>query len=300
MVQVAAEDHPGVPAIQADLTDLPFERGAVAAGWAAKAHHHQSAAQQPQAQAALPPLRAPGGRLALTMFTDPPSVDADPAVETVTTPDQDDLPGRCFTYWNPDRLAAVVAGAGFGVDRLVLGEPGVGEARTIEIEATRAHALPDHVGPRMRLLCCGLNPSVHAANAGVGYVTRSNRFWPALREAGLTRFDRDARRLLRHDRIGMTDLVKRPTPRAADVTTAEFREGTARLAELCRWLDPAAVVVVGLAGWRAGRDRRAEVGWQPEPLGPTPVYVMPSTSGLNARVPLAELAHHLRTAADGR
>jgi hypothetical protein len=35
---------------------------------------------------------------------------------------------------------------------------------------------------------------------------------------------------------------------------------------------------------------------QPETLGGRPIYVLPSTSGLNARVPLADLAEHLATA----
>ena len=36
---------------------------------------------------------------------------------------------------------------------------------------------------------------------------------------------------------------------------------------------------------------------QPDTFGGVPAYVMPSTSGLNARVPLDELADHLRAAA---
>jgi len=63
------------------------------------------------------------------------------------------------------------------------------------------------------------------------------------------------------------------------------------------WLEPGAVCFVGLAGWRAAIDRRARAGVQPEPFGGRPAYVMPSTSGLNARVPPAELADHLRAAA---
>jgi TDG/mug DNA glycosylase family protein len=66
---------------------------------------------------------------------------------------------------------------------------------------------------------------------------------------------------------------------------------------LCAWLRPGALCVVGLVGWRAGVDRRATVGWQPDPIGGVPVYVMPSTSGLNARTPLAELRGHLAAAA---
>ena len=167
-----------------------------------------------------------------------------------------------------------------------------------ELSNPRRLALPDHVGAAMRLLCCGINPSVHAAEAGVGYVTRSNRFWPALLASGLADVDRDPRLLLRRHRIGMTDLVPRPTPRASDLDPAEYGPSLDRLARLCGWLRPAAVVVVGIDAWRrASGDRRAVLGWQPEPVGPTPVYVMPSTSGLNARVPLADLVDHLRAAA---
>jgi hypothetical protein len=57
------------------------------------------------------------------------------------------------------------------------------------------------------------------------------------------------------------------------------------------------VCFVGLAGWRAAVDRRAQAGVQPSGLAGAPVYVMPSTSGLNARCPLAELTDHLRAAA---
>jgi hypothetical protein len=41
------------------------------------------------------------------------------------------------------------------------------------------------------------------------------------------------------------------------------------------------------------------VGWQPRPLGGRPVYVMPSTSGLNASTQLPGFVDHLRTAAAG-
>jgi TDG/mug DNA glycosylase family protein len=118
-------------------------------------------------------------------------------------------------------------------------------------------------------------------------------------QAGLTTADRDPIRMLHDDRIGMTDLVKRATPRADELSAAEYRAGVQRLEALCTWLRPQALAVVGLAGWRAGADRKAVVGWQPAPLGPTPVYVLPSTSGLNAGTSLAQLVEHLRTAAGG-
>ena len=59
----------------------------------------------------------------------------------------------------------------------------------------------------------------------------------------------------------------------------------------------ATVVMVGLAGWRAAVDRKAVAGEQPEAFGGRPVYVMPSTSGLNAGSRLDDLVDHLRAAA---
>ena len=68
------------------------------------------------------------------------------------------------------------------------------------------------------------------------------------------------------------------------------------LERLVEWLQPGAVCFVGLAGWRAAVDRRAIAGPQPDGIGGRPAYVMPSTSGLNARTPPSELADHLRAA----
>ncbi len=193
----------------------------------------------------------------------------------------------------------MVEAAGFRVDHLDTSDPAGPGHTHIDLVATAQRALPDHVGADMRLLCCGLNPSLHAADAGVGYVTGSNRFWKAMTAAGLATRDRDPRHLLHQHRIGMTDLVKRATPRADELRAAEYRQGVERLAELCTWLRPRVVAVVGLAGWRAAVDRSAAVGWQPQRLGPSPVYVLPSTSGLNAGTSLTDLVDHLRAAADG-
>ncbi len=161
--------------------------------------------------------------------------------------------------------------------------------------ATRELSLPDTVGPGMTLLVSGLNPSVYAAEAGVGFARPGNRYWPAALAAGIVSVDRDPDHALRRHGIGMTDVVKRATPRADALDAEEYRDGLARLERLAAWLRPGAICFVGLAGWRA-QHPKAAAGVQPETLGGRPVYVLPSTSGLNARVPLADLAEHL---ADG-
>jgi TDG/mug DNA glycosylase family protein len=184
----------------------------------------------------------------------------------------------------------VLTGAGFGVRAL--------EHRrgAIRATATRERTLADTVAAGMRLLVCGLNPSVLSADVGVGFARPGNRFWPAAIAAGIASRPRDPRHALRHHGTGMTDVVKRATVAAAELTAGEYRDGVARVERLCRWARPQAVCFVGLAGWRAAVDRRAVAGVQPRELGGVAVYVMPSTSGLNAHSRPADLADHLRAA----
>ena len=181
------------------------------------------------------------------------------------------------------RVADVVTGAGFEV-------LGPGRAR-------RLRTLPDTVGPGMRMLVCGLNPSVVAADAGFGFAGATNRFWPAASEAGLLSRIRDPLHALLVDGVGMTDLVKRATPGTKDLVAHEYRAGAQRVERLVRWLRPGVVVFVGLEGWRAAVDRGAHPGLQPAAFGEVPAYVMPSTSGLNAHARLVDLVAHLRAAA---
>ena len=201
-------------------------------------------------------------------------------------------------------LDDVIPGAGFTVlgtldaETPISAEEGGRAGRGLVLR--RDHTLPDTVRAGMRLLVCGLNPSPYAADAGVGFGRPGNRFWPAAAAAGLVTADRDPRRALVVDQVGMTDLVKRVTARAAEVGRAEYQAGLERVERLCEWLRPEAVCMVGLAGWRAAADPKAGPGWQGRRLGPAPVYVMPSTSGLNARVGLEDLTQHLQAALKGQ
>ncbi len=166
----------------------------------------------------------------------------------------------------------------------------------LDVRMRRARTLADTVGPHMHLLIVGLNPSLHAADSGIGFSGPSNRGWPALMASGLATTDRDPLALWRDHRIGMTDLVKRATARASELSAADYRTGLVRLERLCAWLRPRAVCIVGLTGWRAAVDRRAQVGRQPRRLGGRPVWVMPNPSGLNTHASLAELVENLQAA----
>ena len=273
--------------VQADLEALPLRSGAVRGTWASKCLQHVPAERLPLALADLHRAMAVGARLDLVVFEGDGSL---------WSSQGDDLPGRRFWNWSRRRLVDVVHGAGFADARLRAVERG-GEMTELHVTAQRGRTLADLVAPGMAMLVCGLNPSLYAADVGVGYARPGNRFWPAVRAAGLATVDRDAHHLLRHHGIGTTDLVKRATVAAAEVTAAEFADGVGRVERLCAWLRPRVLYLVGLQGWRSAVDRRARPGPQPERLGGVPVYVGPSTSGLNASTQLAGHVAHLRAAA---
>ena len=121
----------------------------------------------------------------------------------------------------------------------------------------------------MRLLMCGVNPSLYSADAGVGYARPGNRFWTAALAAGIVDRDRDPIDALLGHGVGMTDFVKRPTRTAAEVTVDEYRAGYARVERLVEWLQPGAVCFVGLSGWRTVVDPKAMAGLQVGRIGRT-------------------------------
>jgi TDG/mug DNA glycosylase family protein len=282
MVRLARDVAPDAWPVQADLEALPFRRGSLGGGWARASYVHVRRERLPIALADLHDALAVGAPAHLLLLAG--TEDGELA--------DDDFAGRWFAAWDPDALRDVFVGAGFDVQTCAVDA----ESHWIQVRVVRARTLPDTVGPGMRLLVCGLNPSVYSADVGVGFARPGNRFWPAAIAAGLVNIGRDTRAALAAG-IGMTDVVKRATPRADELTRDEYRSGLARVERLVRWLQPGAVCFVGLAGWRAAIDRKAVAGVQPDGIGGRPVYVMPSTSGLNARVPPSELADHLRAAA---
>jgi TDG/mug DNA glycosylase family protein len=158
----------------------------------------------------------------------------------------------------------------------------------------RMRTLPDYLGPNLRILLVGLNPSLYSADAGVGFARPGNRFWPAILAAGLLDRDREPRHALVDHGVGMTDLVKRASARAAELDAAEFQKGYQRVHTIVQWLQPKVVCFVGLSGWRSAVDRRAIAGVQPHTIGSSAIYVMPTPSGLNAHATVASLADHFR------
>ncbi len=269
--------------VRADLRALPIRSRSLGGAWSRHSHLHLPKCDLPLALARLHWAMDVGAPLVMSLWRGDG--------EGVVGPEEDeDLPGRFFARWQADEVAAVVAGAGFDVEQVSL------EGESVWVDARRARTLADTVGPGMDVLVCGPNPSVVAADAGLGFAGPTNRFWRAALESGLVSGVKDPLRALLVDGVGMTDLVKRATAAAAELHRDEYRSGAERVRGLVGWLRPRLVLFVGLAGWRAAVDRRARPGLQDEPFAGVPAYVMPSTSGLNAATPYAELVDHMAAA----
>lgn len=167
--------------------------------------------------------------------------------------------------------------------------------RTVEVEAVVT--APATIGPAMRLLIVGVNPSPKSAETMVPFGRNGNRFWPAVLRAGLATVDRDPADLLEHGRVGMADLSKIVTRRADEVPAAELAAGFERLGRIVTWLRPAVVAVLGVTAWRtATGERSVALGRQPTDLAGVPLWILPNPSGLNAHTSVDDMAERLAAA----
>lgn len=170
---------------------------------------------------------------------------------------------------------------------------------TEQLESFRGATVPDLVGEGCRLLFVGINPGLWTAATQTHFCHPSNRFYPALRSAGIIDWSVDPdtgmtdqqRESLVATGIGITNLVDRATVRASEVGKDELQRGGRRLARLADELAPTVVAVAGVTAYRdAFGHRRAGLGRQDDHLGPAQVWVVPNPSGLNAHETIASLA----------
>lgn len=162
-----------------------------------------------------------------------------------------------------------------------------------DIAAAVTRGTPDLIVPGLDVLFCGINPGLYSAAVGHHFARPGNRFWPALFAAGFTPrlftgFD-DAELLQLG--CGLTNIVKRSSARAEEVTRDELRAGATKLRRKLLRYRPRFLAVVGFGAFRTAFERpRAVAGPQPERIGDTTVWLLPNTSGLNANHLPAQLA----------
>ena len=166
--------------------------------------------------------------------------------------------------------------------------------------------LPDYVVPGLHVLSVGLNPSVVSVRVGFYFANPRNRFWRAFEESGLAESRGEPSRsrhrvLLEQDRIGFTDVVKRPSRQGYELRAGDFRRDAPRLLQLVEEIRPAWVWFHGKQAYRHflkyALDRSPEKirwGLQSRAIGGAQVYVTPNPSPANAAYSLADLRRWYR------
>jgi double-stranded uracil-DNA glycosylase len=175
----------------------------------------------------------------------------------------------------------------------------------LELDEFRGCEVDDLVGPELRLLFVGINPGLWTAAVGTHFAHPTNRFYPALAAAGITDYEVDrVAGMTEADRahlvargVGITNLVRRATARASELSGEELREGGARLRRFVAEHRPAVVAIAGVTAYRdAFGERGAALGRQPDTLeseihwSGAALWVVPNPSGLNAHETVATLA----------
>ena len=175
-----------------------------------------------------------------------------------------------------------------------------------ELESYRNHTVPDLIGDETRLLFVGINPGLWTAATKTHFCHPSNRFYPALRRAGLIDFDIDTDHGMTDQQragfiaagMGISNLVQRATVCASELTAEELRDGGERIVGLVELLQPAVVAIVGVTAYRTAFNVRSAVMGRQETPGTAEWWVLPNPSGLNAHVQIDDLAEWFRIVAD--
>ena len=133
------------------------------------------------------------------------------------------------------------------------------------------------------MLFVGINPGRHSATRGHHYAGPGNHFWPLLYESGLV-----AEPLTYQDDwrcpdfgIGLTNLVARPSPTMDDLSIEEMQAGVRPLREKVLCYGPHVVCFNGKRIFEVFTGHRLPpggLGLQPERVGRSRLFVMPSTS----------------------
>jgi TDG/mug DNA glycosylase family protein len=158
--------------------------------------------------------------------------------------------------------------------------------------------LSDILADGLDIIFVGINPSLFSVAQGHYFARRSNRFWPCFSRSKLSKGARQALGVERleaaHDRallaygFGFTDLAKRASARATDVSPREFAAGVAALVAKLEQHRPRIACFHGLTAYRPFQRVLAPdapdpaLGLQTLRIGPTRLFAVPNPSPANA------------------
>ena len=168
-----------------------------------------------------------------------------------------------------------------------------------EADATPSD-VPDVLAPDLGVVFVGINPGRVSAAARAHFANPRNDFWRLLHAAGLTtRLYEPAEQFsLLEEGIGVTNAAYRTTPGSGDLRRGDFAGSAERLERIAHELRPGSLAFVGKEAYRGAFRKRADLGLQPETLGDTRLFILPSTSPANAAVPWDERLRWFRKLAE--
>lgn len=169
---------------------------------------------------------------------------------------------------------------------------------------SKERTLPDFIQPGVKILFVGINPGLRSTLVGHHFAGYSNRFWKLLSDSRLVPTP-----LTYHDdwRIpewgfGITNIVERPTAGVNELTARDYQLGQQRLLAKIRRYDPEVVALLGMTIYSLlfpknnasdsstkGKSNKCHIGFQPQTLGNTRVFLLPNPSGRNAHYSYQEM-----------
>ena len=162
-----------------------------------------------------------------------------------------------------------------------------------QLQLAANKTIPDVIGPGLKVVFSGINPSLYSAAVGHHFARPGNRFWPALHGGGFTDrvYSPFEDQFLRELGFGLTNMVERATAAASELTKEELQAGGKKLLEKLGRYQPGIIAFLGIESFRVAFGQpKAFLGEQPELLESTRVWVLPNPSGLNAHYQLADLS----------
>lgn len=170
--------------------------------------------------------------------------------------------------------------------------------------------LPDYLDDNLNIIAVGLNPSPSSVRQAYPYANPRNRFWSALNRSRLVGAHYEPSVLAMHqllgiEKIGFTDIVKRPSSGAADLRAEDYRIWAPVLMEKLERYAPKLVWFQGKGAYenylRHGlKQKQAEITWglQVSPESHPPIFVTPNPSAANAAFSLDTLVRWMDCCAD--
>lgn len=169
-----------------------------------------------------------------------------------------------------------------------------------EVAACHGQTMPDIIGPHLKILFCGINPSLYSVAIGHHFGRPGNRFWKALYQAGFTPrlYDPSEDVTLLELGYGITNMAPRATARADELSKDEIKAGRDLLSRKLKTYQPNCLAFLGITAYRiAFGTPKAKIGPQPT-WEDTQIWALPNPSGLNAHYQVKDLAEVYRWVLD--